>query len=319
MKRRSVWTTLRSAISTAMRQNPTHGKRPQAAGPWACAGPLLPGGGKAAPLGGRRILCLLGALCVALLLVAPAAAQAQSAPTSDPDSQVWVTNGTVYATAIAPDGTTYIGGEFTHVGPQTGGGAALDAEQRRGRRRFPDSRRHRVRGGPRRRRRLLHRRRLHRVGGITRNNIAHILADGSVDPAFDPNANDRVFALAVSGTTVYAGGTSPRSAARRRNSVAALMPAAASPRPGTRREQLGRGPRRLGLRPSTPAGVHLHRRPDPQLHRRPGCHQRRCHGLEPQRERRGPRPGRLGHDRLRRRRLHHDRRPDPQLHRRPGC
>jgi len=44
------------------------------------------------------------------------------------------------------------------------------------------------------------------VGGVARNNAAHVLVDGSVDPGFDPDANNGVNALVVSGKTVRAGG-----------------------------------------------------------------------------------------------------------------
>ena len=71
-------------------------------------------------------LCLLCVFCLAALLAAPVAARADGVPSSTPDQQVWVTNGTVSAIATAPDGTTYIGGGFTYVGPNTGAAAALD-------------------------------------------------------------------------------------------------------------------------------------------------------------------------------------------------
>jgi hypothetical protein len=44
------------------------------------------------------------------------------------------------------------------------------------------------------------------VGGLARNNLAHVLADGTVDPSWNPSANNTVTALGVSGSTVYAGG-----------------------------------------------------------------------------------------------------------------
>ena len=47
---------------------------------------------------------------------------------------------------------------------------------------------------------------LTKVGSLSRAGVAHILADGSVDPAFSFAANDTVYSLAVSGSTVYAGG-----------------------------------------------------------------------------------------------------------------
>ncbi len=60
------------------------------------------------------------------------------------------------------------------------------------------------------------------VGGQPRKNIAHILADGSVDPAFDPGADDTVLALAVSGSTVYAGGWFTQIGGQPRSRIAAL-------------------------------------------------------------------------------------------------
>jgi hypothetical protein len=44
------------------------------------------------------------------------------------------------------------------------------------------------------------------IGVVTRNHIAHIKADNTLDMDWDPNANDWVEVLAVSGSTVYAGG-----------------------------------------------------------------------------------------------------------------
>ena len=72
-------------------------------------------------------VCVLFICSLAVLLAAPVTALAEGTPSSTPDQQVWVTDGTVNATAIGPDGTTYIGGSFTCVGPDTGSGAALDA------------------------------------------------------------------------------------------------------------------------------------------------------------------------------------------------
>ncbi len=63
---------------------------------------------------------------------------------------------------------------------------------------------------------------VHGGGTVTRNYVAHVLADGTVDPAWNPNANGYVFALAVSGTTVYAGGFFNNIGGAARNNMAAL-------------------------------------------------------------------------------------------------
>src|SRR5665647_140003 len=70
-------------------------------------------------------LCLLSICCLGVVMAAWPG-MAAGAPSSTPDEQVWVTDGIVFATAIAPDGTTYIGGDFAYVGPNTGHGVALD-------------------------------------------------------------------------------------------------------------------------------------------------------------------------------------------------
>ena len=44
------------------------------------------------------------------------------------------------------------------------------------------------------------------VGGLERNRLAHVLADGTVDPDWNPSADGFVASLAVSGSSVYVGG-----------------------------------------------------------------------------------------------------------------
>ncbi|QBB69066.1 hypothetical protein ELE36_00980 [Pseudolysobacter antarcticus] len=69
--------------------------------------------------------------------------------TSNPNA-----NGPVYALAMQPDGKLLLGGDFTTLSPN--GGSA-----------------------------------------VTRNHIARLNVDGSLDTAFNPNANDTVYALAI--------------------------------------------------------------------------------------------------------------------------
>jgi len=166
--------------------------------------------------------CLLCLSCLVALAAAPVPAGAGAALSSTPDQQPWVTNGTVWAIAAGAGGTTYIGGDFTYVGPNTGGAAALDATSGAPDLALPlvegtadaavsDGAGGYYIGGV-----------FTRVGGVTRNDIAHILPDGSVDPAFDPDANGSVLTLAVSGSTVYAGGTFTSIGGQTRNNIAAL-------------------------------------------------------------------------------------------------
>ena len=140
--------------------------------------------------------CLLCLSCLVALAAAPVPAGAGAALSSTPDQQPWVTNGTVWAIAAGAGGTTYIGGDFTYVGPNTGGAAALDATSGAPDLALPlvegtadaavsDGAGGYYIGGV-----------FTRVGGVTRNDIAHILPDGSVDPSFDPNANGDVVTLA---------------------------------------------------------------------------------------------------------------------------
>jgi hypothetical protein len=139
------------------------------------------------------------------------------------DTNLWVTDGTVNAVA-ADGGTIYIGGNFHLVGPATGCAVPLDATtgQPIALPRVdgsvsavaPDGTGGWYVGGS-----FTH------VGGVPRTRLAHILADGTVS-SWNPNAgggsNPAVFALAVSGNTVYAGGGFTIIAGQARNHIAAL-------------------------------------------------------------------------------------------------
>ena len=153
---------------------------------------------------------LVGASAIAATALAPGAQAVSSTP-----DKTDVTNGIVNAVVPTP-GAIYIGGKFTQVGPGTGTWVGIDSSTaaimglpqvsggtRNGsvlyasevRAAAPDgSGGYYIGGG------FTH------VGGLARRNLAHILADGSVDPNFAPNPNREVHALAVSGSTVYVGG-----------------------------------------------------------------------------------------------------------------
>ncbi len=129
-------------------------------------------------------------------------------------------NDTVFALATGDEGTFYLGGGFTRIGPRSGGGVPFMATAT-GTRPFPvvNGEVHAVAsdgvggwyiGGT-----------FTRVGTEPRNRLAHVLADGTVGE-WNPDANRDVYALAVSGSTVYAGGLFTSIGGQARNSLAAI-------------------------------------------------------------------------------------------------
>ncbi|MBI3970865.1 MAG: hypothetical protein HY332_06210, partial [Chloroflexi bacterium] len=126
-----------------------------------------------------------------------------------PATSMWITDGYVNA-VVEVGGVIYLGGSFTRVGPATGSFVKLDGASG-----APDLTFARVAvgvngavlavaadgaggwyiGGA-----------FGGVSGQARSNLAHILADGTLDLTWNPGANGLVSALAVSGGTVYAGG-----------------------------------------------------------------------------------------------------------------
>jgi hypothetical protein len=162
------------------------------------------------------------------LLVAPGNARGSVASTPD---RTFVTNGPVQAIMRSGD-TIYIGGRFDRVGPRTGPGVevALDGSQNPGLPEISGAGPSSLNGsggglsavaadgsggwyigGL-----FTH------VGGVPRTNLAHIRADHSVDPSFNPYVNDAVHALAVSGSTVYVAGLFTSIGGQTRNNIAAL-------------------------------------------------------------------------------------------------
>src|SRR5437870_2782539 len=165
--------------------------------------PIEPGGGAMEPYPERRRTCFRvasGLLALAFAMAQPGAvARAQIV---SPD--FWVTNGSVYAAAVSGS-TLYIGGSFTRVGPATGCGIPFDVGSDTPQGGFAkvagtirtiasDGAGGWFIGG-----------RFSGVGGVARSNIAHIRADHTVD-TWNPSADSAVFALALSGNVLDAGG-----------------------------------------------------------------------------------------------------------------
>jgi hypothetical protein len=152
---------------------------------------------------------------------------------STPRDSAWVTNGTVYSIAYQK-GIAYLGGSFSYVGPNRPHGAVVNANTGETNLIFPtivhqgeskaggsvyavasDGSNGWYIGGN-----FTH------VGGVARNNIAHIRSDGSVDQNWNPNAshgyNQDVDVIVISGGIVYAGGRFSNIGGINRSNVAAL-------------------------------------------------------------------------------------------------
>jgi hypothetical protein len=133
-----------------------------------------------------------------------AVVEAAAAPDSC-NQDLWVPNSSVTGIFVGPK-TVYIGGNFSEVGPYTGGCAAFSLATGAPAAKFPkvngdvnaicaDGVGGWFIGGN-----------FTTVDGAARNNIAHILSDGNVDPAWDANADNLVRCLSMNGSTLIAGG-----------------------------------------------------------------------------------------------------------------
>jgi hypothetical protein len=173
----------------------------------------------------RPAACVAGLLAIACL--APASAHAvlpQPPPARPLPSPAFVTNDDVNALARSAD-TIFLGGNFTRIGPPTGGSVVLDPVTGLRATQFPD-----VRGtvfaivpdgvggyyvGGH----------FTNVGGVPRKNLAHVLGTGQVDPTFGPPVDDDVLALALDSGRLYVGGDFLHVGDVIRRRIAALDPA----------------------------------------------------------------------------------------------
>lgn len=155
-----------------------------------------------------------------LVVICPLAARATL--NEIPTTSTWVTNGPVNAIA-ATSSTIYLGGNFTYVGPanrsyfvpiSASTGQAIDPHPQVNGPVYasaPDGSGGTFIGGS-----------FSQVGKLARQNIAHIKADGQVDPAWNPGVDGTVYALLVSGGTVYVGGSFTTIGGQARNCLAAM-------------------------------------------------------------------------------------------------
>jgi len=159
----------------------------------------------------RSLLVLAGLLIVS---------QPTTAPGQVVREDFYVTNGAVLSTAVSGN-TLYVGGDFTQVGPATGGFVPTDATTGAVIGGFP-----KVNGG------------INAiasdgaggwfiggyfttVGGLPRSHLAHIRSDLTVS-AWAPDADFAVSAMAVGGASVYVGGDFTSVGGQPRNRIAAI-------------------------------------------------------------------------------------------------
>ena len=162
--------------------------------------------------------------CLALAVLTACGGGGGGGSASTTPASPAVVNGQVFSMAVAGDGTTYLGGAFTRVGPATGSGVPVDADTGLPLPSFPqvvgmgiykalgDGHGGWFIGGM-----------FTRVGGLERNGLAHIRADGTVDPAWDAQIQGQaVITLKLSGSILYIGGAFTHAGGYTRNSLAAL-------------------------------------------------------------------------------------------------
>jgi trimeric autotransporter adhesin len=156
------------------------------------------------------------------LFVLPPPTDLYAEPPSNPNPIPWVAIGTVQA--VAPAGNvTYIGGDFSYVGPNTGASAAISLTTGDPKTPYsrilgevtsvvPDGKGGWYIGGG-----------FQNVCGVQRLGLAHILKDGSLDLTWNPGVEDgEVRALAMGGGVLYAGGSFTRIGGESKNYIAAL-------------------------------------------------------------------------------------------------
>ena len=143
----------------------------------------------------------LAAAFAAALLMAPSPARSQVV-----EPEFWGTDADVHAVACSGN-TVYIGGNFTSLGPCTGGGVPLHAATGKPLHGFP-----KVAGSvygavPDGEGGWFIAGSFDAVSGVRHVGLAHVLADGGV-AAWDPHfpSSNNIFALALRGHTLYVGG-----------------------------------------------------------------------------------------------------------------
>lgn len=191
---------------------------------------------------------------VAVLLVLSTATTAEALAADAPIATP-MTDGPV-TTLAAGSGHVYVGGSFRYAGPLTGSAARLDGASGapNGVLPFiegpvmattPDGSGGWFIGGT-----------FTRIAGRAHGPLAHVRADGSVDPAFDPYPNGGVASLLMSGNRLFVGGYFSIIGGLSRNKLAAVDPATGAVDPSFDANVGGGGAvtPAQAVRPSSPVG-----------------------------------------------------------------
>jgi len=145
-------------------------------------------------------------------------------PSSTPDQEFWRTDGPVLTMAVTAD-RIYLGGQFNYIRPYTGGAGVVDLDFGAPNMPFPtvvgvvtsaasDGQGGWFIGGQ-----------FTKVGGLPRNNLAHVLADGSVNVSWDPSPDGTNTVMVLANNRLYVGGAFTKIGGLTRNRAAALDPA----------------------------------------------------------------------------------------------
>jgi trimeric autotransporter adhesin len=165
----------------------------------------------------RTLRAIAAGPALAAALLGAAAPQASGQQPLDAP----VTDGPVESIALA-NGRVYLAGGFSYVGPPTGSAVRVDPATGR-----PSGRTPRIDGAvlaaaPDGAGGFYVGGAFGRIDGAPHGPLAHVLADGTLDPRFNPAPDGPVFALTLAGGRLYVGGAFTSIGGRARNRLAAI-------------------------------------------------------------------------------------------------
>src|SRR4051794_17691666 len=179
------------------------------------------------PAGEQTRTMLRSALLAAGVFAAVAAAPASAAPAGSPLS-TWIPDGEVKSVAVSGQ-TAYVGGNFGRIAPYTGSSVRIDSSTAEANTPWPevvgtvyavasDGGGGWYLGGD-----------FSAVGGVPRQNVAHVSSNGTLDQNWTGSTNGTVRAIAVRntiafGSNVFVGGSFTSADGVARDNLAALNP-----------------------------------------------------------------------------------------------